>query len=152
MTPPALLPRVIGLVRRLVLALLCLAAVGCLAGPARQPNASTAPPTRAAKLQGAPDGIRHHVGLHRHAVVDDEDLLRFPGGRITRSLVAQGSHVSVNSGSSAGNDYNCTLRRASSPNIPITLFIGNTVDQVNVGVQIPASASQGGQLDVDRHG
>jgi hypothetical protein len=70
----------------------------------------------------------------------------FPGGRITRSLVAQGSHVSVNSGGSAGNDYNCTLRPASSPNIPITLFIGDTVDQVNVGAQIPASASQGGQL------
>jgi hypothetical protein len=70
----------------------------------------------------------------------------FPGGAITRSLVAQGSHVSVNTGSFAGNDYNCTLRRAPAANVPITLFIGDTADEVNVGAQIPASASQGGQL------
>jgi hypothetical protein len=70
----------------------------------------------------------------------------FPGGRITRSLVAQGSHVSVNSGAGAVNDYNCTLRSGTKAIPPITLFIGDSVNEVNVGAQIPSSAAPGGQL------
>jgi hypothetical protein len=68
----------------------------------------------------------------------------FPGGRITRSVVAQGSHISVNTG--AVNDYNCTLRSGTRASPPITLFIGDSVNEVNVGAQIPATAGSGGVL------
>jgi hypothetical protein len=69
----------------------------------------------------------------------------FPQGRITRSLVAKGSYTGVNSGS-PGSDYNCTVDRAFAPSIPINLFIGDSVDEVNVGAQIPAAGGRGGQL------
>src|SRR4051794_9787111 len=74
------------------------------------------------------------------ANLDDTDTLSwsmtinydFPSGRITRSLSVQGSYVGVNTGDPSSN-YNCSLRRAPDPSIPINLFIGDSVDEVNVG-------------------
>jgi hypothetical protein len=60
--------------------------------------------------------------------------------------VAQGAHISVNTGAGAVNDYNCTLRSGTKAVPPITLFLGDTVNEVNVGAQIPSSAGPGGDL------
>jgi hypothetical protein len=135
------------LVRRILLALSWVIAVGSLAGEAQAADRI---------YQATYEGSYSYEGHLKSdgGKSDYTDTLswkmqifyEFPGGRITRSLVAQGSSVSVNTGDSASNDYNCTLRQAPEPSIPITLFIGDTVNEVNVGVQIPASASQGGQL------
>jgi hypothetical protein len=138
---------VVRLVRHIVLALLCLVAVGGLAG-----EAQAAERVYHATYEGSYSYKAHQTGSSGDTTYTDtlswtmKIFYEFPQGRVTRSLVVQGSHVSVTSGGNAGNDYNCTLRRAPDPNIPITLFLGDTEDEVNVGVQIPASAGQGGQL------
>lgn len=68
-------------------------------------------------------------------------------GTIKRSLVADGSHVSVNTGAFANNDYNCTLKQSGkTANLPITIGLGNTAGKLAVTAQIPANAGPGSEL------
>jgi hypothetical protein len=65
-------------------------------------------------------------------------------GTVTRSLVAQGSHVSVNTGAFAGNDYNCQLRQSGrTADLPITVGPGETADTLAITASIPAGAGPG---------
>lgn len=68
-------------------------------------------------------------------------------GTVTRSLVADGSHVSVNTGAFANNDYNCTLKQSGrTANLPITIGLGNAAGKVDVSAQIPGDAGPGSEL------
>jgi hypothetical protein len=66
---------------------------------------------------------------------------------VTRSLVADGSHVSVNTGAFANNNYNCTLKQSGrTANLPITIGLGNAAGELAVSAQIPADAGPGAEL------
>ena len=68
-------------------------------------------------------------------------------GTVQRSLVAQGSHSSVNTGAFANNDYNCMLRPSGeTANLPITVGLGDNADQLSVTAQIPGGAGPGSEL------
>lgn len=68
-------------------------------------------------------------------------------GTVTRSLVADGSHVSVNTGAFANNDYNCTLKQSGkTANLPIAIGLGNTAGTLRVSAEIPANAGPGSEL------
>jgi hypothetical protein len=68
-------------------------------------------------------------------------------GTVTRSLVAQGSHVSVNTGAFANNNYDCTLRQSGrTADLPITVGSGDAADTLAVTASIPAGAGAGGAL------
>jgi hypothetical protein len=68
-------------------------------------------------------------------------------GTVTRSLVAQGSHISVNTGAFANNDYNCMLRQSGkTADLPITVGLGDAADTLAVTASIPAGAGPGGAL------
>ena len=108
--------------------LTCLIGVGCLAGTAHAADRvyhATYEGSYSYKATLA--SSNGTFGLHRHAVVDDEDLLRVPGRRITRSLVAHGSHRQRQQRRLAPSTTT-TARSQSGPaaSLPITLFIGDT--------------------------
>jgi hypothetical protein len=68
-------------------------------------------------------------------------------GTVTRSLVADGSHVSVNTGAYANNNYDCTLKQSGrTANLPITIGLGDTAGHLAVSAEMPASAAPGSEL------
>lgn len=126
----------------------CLIALGCLAGPAR-----AADRVYHATYEGSYSYTTHSVS--RLGTSDTTDTLswtmkiywEFPQGRVTRSLVAQGSHVSVNTGAFANNDYNCMLRQSGkTANLPIDIGLGDAADTLKVTAEIPGNAGPGAEL------
>ena len=69
----------------------------------------------------------------------------FPGGR-SRGRWWHTAPSPASTAALAPNNSNCTFTTAPAPSIPITLFIGDTVDEVDVSAEIPASTYPGGQL------
>jgi hypothetical protein len=141
--------RVFGIVAGFRLGFLsCWIAVACLAGPAH-----AADRVYHATYEGSYSYRTHAVSSLGNS--DTTDTLswtmkiywEFPQGRVTRSLVAQGSHVSVNTGAFANNDYNCSLRQSGkTANLPIDVGLGDVADTLKVTAEIPGNAGPGAEL------
>jgi hypothetical protein len=68
-------------------------------------------------------------------------------GTVTRSLVAQGAHIAVDTGAFANNSYNCTLHQSGrTADLPLTVGPGDKADTLALTAGIPADAAPGGAL------
>ena len=126
----------------------CLIAVGWLAG-----SAHAADRVYHATYEGTYSYVTH--ARSTLGTTDTTDTLswtmkiywEFPQGRVTRSLVAQGSHTSVNTGAFANNNYNCTLRQSGkTANLPMSIGLGDTANELKVSAGIPGNAGPGAEL------